>query len=349
MIKKIRKVEVGNVQIGGGAPISIQGMTKFPTSDIQNLTREFRKMVSAGAEIVRIAILNEEDTETIPILKKKFKTPIVADIHYFEKLALLSIRKGADKIRINPYNISKKGLESIIKEAKDKNIPIRIGINSGSVKIKGSLPLSLVNSAIDTMKFFQDKDFFDIVFSLKTPYVKETLESYRRISEVCDYPLHIGITEAGKGYLAESKSVLGIGTLLLEGIGNTIRVSLTEPSYKEIELSKSILQAAGIRKFEPEIISCPTCGRTQVDIFSILSKVKREIKKIVKKYPQVKELKIAVMGCSVNGPGEAKQADIGIAGGKGKFVLFKKGIIIGSYTEDKIVSKLTQEIIKDIG
>ncbi len=346
MRKITRKVKVGMIEIGGDAPISIQGMTKVATSEIPGLLKEFRKIVSSGAEIIRVAILNEKDVDSIPIVKKSFGVPVVADIHYLPELALLSIRKGADKIRINPYNMGKKYLNDIIKEARTYGIPIRIGINSGSVKIKDSLVESMVASAIDALKFFQDKDFHSLVISLKTPYVRQTIECYRQVSEVCDYPLHLGITEAGRGLLAESKSILGIGVLLLEGIGDTIRVSLTEPSWKEINIGRAILQSTGIRRFEPEIVSCPTCGRTQVDIPSVFLQVNKEIKKLVHRYPKVINLKIAVMGCSVNGPGEAKQADIGIAGGKGKFVLFKKGVIIGTYPEDNIVEKMKDEIIK---
>ncbi|HNS31745.1 MAG TPA: flavodoxin-dependent (E)-4-hydroxy-3-methylbut-2-enyl-diphosphate synthase [bacterium] len=346
MRRTTRKIKAGSVEIGGDAPVSVQGMTKVPTGDVLGILKEFRRMISSGAEIIRVAVLNPGDAETIPVLKKSFDVPVVADIHYLPELALLSMRKGADKIRINPYNMQKKYIRDIIKEAKISGIPIRIGINSGSVKIKGTLAGSLVHSALDTLKFFQDRDFHDIVLSLKTPDVRDTLETYRKISEACDYPLHLGITEAGRGLLAESKSILGIGALLLEGIGDTIRVSLTEPSSREIEMGKAILQSAGLRRFGPEIISCPTCGRTRVDIFSVLSMVEREIRKLGKRHPGIKKMKIAVMGCSVNGPGEAKQADIGIAGGEGKFALFKKGTIIGTYGQDEIVGKLIGEIKK---
>ena len=346
MKKKTRKVRVGSVEIGGGAPVSIQGMTKVPTGDILPLLAEFRRMTVAGAEIIRVAVLDEKDTESIPVLRKSFAVPVVADIHYLPRLALLSMRKGADKIRINPYNMGRRYLGEIIREASDRGIPMRIGINSGSVKIRKSLSLSMVSSALDTLKFFQDRDFHDIVLSLKTPQVRETIECYRQISEACDYPLHLGITEAGKGYLAESKSILGIGALLLEGIGDTIRVSLTEPSHKEIKVGRAVLQAAGLRRFSAEIISCPTCGRTRVELAGVLSRVEKGVRKLETRYPEVKRLKVAVMGCSVNGPGEARQADIGIAGGKGKFALFRENNIIGSYSEGSIVERLMEEIVK---
>jgi len=344
---KTKKVKIGNTYIGGDSPVLIQGMTKCSTSNISALLKECQKLQKEGAEIIRIAILNEKDTDSIKILKKEIKIPIVADIHYDKKLALLSIEKGADKIRINPGNMRKNDLKEIIKKAKEKKIPIRIGINSGSIKIKKkTLSESLIQTAEESIKFFQDNDFTDIVISAKTPFVKETLEIYRVLSKKFEYPLHLGITEAGRGYLAESKSILGIGILLNEGIGDTIRVSLTESSWKEIKVAQSILHSLGIRRFFPEIISCPTCGRLQVNLMDIVKKVEKEVKKLSKKHPSINNLKIAVMGCSVNGPGEAKQADIGIAGGKKKFVLFKKGVIIGTYKEEKIIDFLIKEIIK---
>lgn len=342
--KRTRKVRVGNIFIGGDAPVSVQGMTKCRTKDVKKLISEAKRMIEKGAEIIRVAVLNEEDINGLKILKSKVNIPLVADIHYSKKLALLAMECGADKIRINPGNLPQRDIKEIVKKAKGKDIAIRIGVNSGSVKIKGSLPDSMVSSAMDTIKLFQDMDFHSIVISLKTPSVRDTIDCYRKISEYVDYPLHLGITEAGKGAFALSKSVLGIGVLLLEGIGDTIRVSLTEPSYREIEAGKAILQAAGVRSFGPEIISCPTCGRCQVDMDMVLKNVEKEVIKLNRIYPDAKYLKIAVMGCSVNGPGEAKQADLGIAGGKGKFTLFKKGIIIGTYPEKTIVEKLINEL-----
>ncbi|MCM8760158.1 MAG: flavodoxin-dependent (E)-4-hydroxy-3-methylbut-2-enyl-diphosphate synthase [Candidatus Omnitrophica bacterium] len=344
MDRKTRKIKVGNIYIGGDAPVSVQGMTKCPTADVNRLLPEAKRMLRAGAEIIRVSILDEEDIAGLKALKENISIPVVADIHYHKKLALIAMESGADKIRINPGNIPHKEIKEIIEVAKEKGIPIRIGVNSGSVKIKGSISDSMVSSALDTIRYFEDMDFYNIVISLKTPSVAETTTCYRKISQLVNYPLHLGITEAGRGYLAMSKSVLGIGTLLLEGIGDTIRVSLTGPSYKEIELGRSILQALGIRRFFPEIISCPTCGRVQVDLKDVLDKVEKALKEMTKEYPGIKNLKIAVMGCSVNGPGEARQADIGLAGGKGKFALFRKGIIIGSYPEKTIVKKLLNEV-----
>jgi len=352
MRRKTRKVKVGGMAIGGDAPVSVQGMAKVRTADIKSLLKETGRMVAAGAELVRVAVLDEDDVPAFKTLKEKIEIPVVADIHYSRKLALLAMEGGADKIRINPGNLSRQDIKETVRAAKNYGIPIRIGINSGSVDIKGSLSDSMVNSAMDSVKLFQDMDFHSIVLSLKTPSVPDTVACYRKISELCDYPLHLGVTEAGRGVIAESKSVLGTGILLFEGIGDTIRVSLTEPAYKEIETGKAILQSLGLRKFVPEIISCPTCGRVQVDIKAVLKRVEKGITKLHKRYPEAKHLKIAVMGCGVNGPGEAKQADIGIAGGGKKFALFKKGAIIGSYNEDVIVEKLikeTEDILKTQG
>lgn len=349
MRRKTRKVKVGNTFIGGDAPVSVQGMTKVRTADVKNVLKETKRMLKEGAELVRVSVLDEDDAAALKVLKENVSVPVVADIHYSHKLALLAIEKGADKIRINPGNISGQGIKEIVRAAKDCGIPIRIGINSGSVKMRKSLPDSMVVSAMDNVGIFQSLDFHSIVLSLKTPSVRDTLACYRKVAGLCDYPLHLGITEAGRGMLAESKSVLGIGILLSEGIGDTIRVSLTAPSYREIKTGRVILQSLGLRIFEPEIISCPTCGRTKVDLFAVLKKVEKEIKKLHKRHPEIKNMKFAVMGCGVNGPGEAKQADIGIAGGGKKFALFKKGVIIGTYNQDVIVEKLitaTKDMLK---
>lgn len=338
--RKTRPVRVGGMVIGGKAPVSVQGMAKVSSSDRPRVTRQVASMVRAGAEIVRLAVLNETEAETIGILKKKFSVPLAADIHYNHRLALASLRQGADKIRINPGNISRPGLREIIKEAGSRDIPIRIGINSGSVKIKGSLVESVVASASDTVKFFEDCGFCSLVLSLKTPWVGATVACYEKMAELCDYPFHLGITEAGSGLLAETKSVLGIGLLLAQGIGDTLRVSLTGPPEEEIKLGRAILQALNLRTFQPEIISCPTCGRCQVNLKKVEQIVRRRVEELSRDFPAISKLKIAVMGCSVNGPGEARQADIGIAGGKKRFVLFQKGRILGTYPEAAIVQKL---------
>ncbi|MGC8804440.1 MAG: flavodoxin-dependent (E)-4-hydroxy-3-methylbut-2-enyl-diphosphate synthase [Candidatus Ratteibacteria bacterium] len=348
-MKKKRVVRVGNVFIGGDYPVSVQTMTKVRTSDIQSVLKQIKKIEQTGAEIVRLSVLDKKDAESISFLKKKTKLPLVADIHYDWKLAIDAMESGADKVRINPSNIQKNGIVNIIKEAKKRKIPIRIGLNSGSIKITGrGLVKDIVDAAIDAIKLCQDHDFFDIVISLKTPGVVETIQCYRAIHEMCDYPLHLGITEAGWGDAGLVKNALGIGILLSEGIGNTIRVSLTDSPEKEVKAGQAILQALGLRKFYPEIISCPTCGRCQVPLKEILLTFKNRIMRMLKKYPELKNFTIAIMGCSVNGPGEAKQADIGIAGGKDRFALFARGHIIGTYSTEEIEEAFFNHLIEMI-
>lgn len=347
-MRKTRCVRVGNVYIGGGYPVSIQTMTKVPTSNLKEVISQIKRIEKAGGEIVRLSVLNRLDAKSIALIKKEVKIPVVADIHYDYKLALYSIESGADKIRVNPSNISKDGMKIILKNAKEKEIPVRLGLNTGSIKITGNgIVNDIVNATSDAIKFCEDNDFFDIVLSLKTPYVNESISAYRIITKKYNYPLHIGITEAGSGDTGFAKSVLGIGILLFEGIGDTIRVSLTDTPEKEVKLGRAILQALNIRRFEPEIISCPVCGRCKVPLEKIVKSFKKKIMKTIVANPEIKKLTIAIMGCSVNGPGEARQADIGIAGGKDRFALFLKGRIIGTYPSEKI-EKIFFEKLKEI-
>jgi len=339
-----RQIRIGNIFIGGQAPVSVQGMTKVPTSDFTVLLRQVKALEKSGAELIRISILNQEEARLIPLLKKEMKVPLVADIHYSEKLALTALTAGADKIRINPGNIPKEKLRTFIREARTRAIAVRLGFNSGSLKWEGNLVRSMVQAACDSIKFFEDNDFHLLIISLKTPFVAETVECYRQLAEKCDYPFHLGITEAGRGKLAEVKSVLGIGNLLLEGIGDTIRVSLTESPQKEILLGQIILQAAGLRSFVPEIISCPGCGRCQVDLPGMEQVVRRLVMSLRKDFPGINRLKIAVMGCPVNGPGEARQADIGLAGGRKNFTLFRKGEVLGTYPEKEALHQLEKHL-----
>ncbi|MCM8814609.1 MAG: flavodoxin-dependent (E)-4-hydroxy-3-methylbut-2-enyl-diphosphate synthase [Candidatus Omnitrophica bacterium] len=344
-MRKTRAVKVGKVYIGGGHPVSVQTMAKISTVNKREVIRQIKKIEKAGGEIVRVSVLNKEDAKAIAEIKKEVELPLVADIHYDHRLAFYAIESGSDKIRVNPSNISRNGLKMIVKEAGERRIPLRLGLNSGSIKIttKGIVN-DIVAATLDAVKLCEDNNFFDIVLSLKTPYVNETIKAYKIISERCDYPLHLGITESGSGDTGFAKSVLGIGMLLSEGIGDTIRVSLTDTPEREIKVGQAILQALGIRRFEPEIISCPVCGRCQVPLRNIVSRFKRRITQMVKIYPKMKSLKIAIMGCSVNGPGEAKQADIGIAGGKDKFAFFIKGNVIGSYSALEIEEKFFQKL-----
>jgi len=319
-------------------------MTKVPTCDWPSLLRQSKALVRTGAELIRVSVRDEGEAQTISRLKKEISVPIIADIHYSERLALAAVAAGADKIRINPGNIPLGKLRPFIREVKQRKIPVRLGINSGSVKWRGQLVTSMVETACDTIKFFEDNEFFLLVVSLKTPSVSETIACYRRLAEKCDYPFHLGITEAGQGPLAEARSILGIGCLLLEGIGDTVRVSLTEPPEKEVLLARSILQAAGCRIFVPEIISCPTCGRTRVNLVRMQHLVKKEVMALARRFPGICRLKIAVMGCEVNGPGEARQADIGLAGGQGRFALFQKGKIIDTFPEKKALKEMVKRL-----
>ncbi|MCM8828327.1 MAG: flavodoxin-dependent (E)-4-hydroxy-3-methylbut-2-enyl-diphosphate synthase, partial [Candidatus Omnitrophica bacterium] len=313
-MRKTRVVKVGRVYIGGGHPVSVQTMTKIPTISEKEVIKQIKKIEKAGGEIVRVSVLNREDAKAIARIKKEVELPLVADIHYDYRLAFYAIESGIDKIRVNPSNIPQDGLKMIIKEAKEKKVPVRLGLNSGSVKTTDrGIVNDIVDATLDAVKLCEDNNFFDIVLSLKTPFVNETISAYKTISEICNYPLHLGITESGSGDTGLAKSILGIGFLLSKGIGDTIRVSLTDTPEKEIRVGQAILQALGIRRFEPEIVSCPVCGRCQVPLRKIVSRFKRKITHMARLYPEMKNLTIAIMGCSVNGPGEAKQADIGIA------------------------------------
>ncbi len=320
----------------------IQSMIKVPTSDIKSVIAQIKRLEKSGCEAVRLAITDDGDVSSLKKIRKATKIPLIADIQFHTSLALKSIEAGADKIRLNPGNMKKKGLKEIAYLAGERGIPLRIGANSGSIEIKKKgLVVSLVDVVADWVKFFEDSGFFDLVISLKTTAVESTVSAYRMMAKRCNYPLHLGITEAGMGRDAVIKSSLGIGILLQEGIGDTIRVSLTEAPEEEIRVAQEILQSLGIRFFYPEIISCPTCGRCEINLPRIVKEVK---KKLLTLNFQLSRMKIAIMGCVVNGPGEAKQADIGIAGGKKSGLLFKKGKPIRKVKEENLVEELLKEI-----
>jgi (E)-4-hydroxy-3-methylbut-2-enyl-diphosphate synthase len=340
-----RAVHAGQVQIGSDAPISVQAMTKVRTGDIAALVRQVGSLVRAGAEIVRLSILDSSDLPAISALKKRFDVPLVADIHYDYRLALAALDTGVDKLRVNPGNIRRPKLREVLSEAARRKIPVRLGFNSGSLPEKkdGTL-MPIVDFASDIVRFCEDCGFFDLVISLKTPSVGATLGAYRAFAVKCQYPFHLGVTEAGSGLKGITKSVLGIGILLEEGIGDTIRVSLTGSPEEEVRVAKEILQVLGLRTFGPDIISCPTCGRCEVPLIKIALRMEKKILTEAKKIPAIRRMKIALMGCGVNGPGEAKQADIGIAGGRQKFALFKKGKIIGTYPEDEIEQRFFEHL-----
>lgn len=339
-------VKVGSVIIGGGAPVSIQSMTNTDTSDVEATLLQIDKLATAGCELIRLAVTNENDAVSLGIIKKKTTIPLIADIQFDYNLALLSIEQGADKIRINPGNIGgddKLGL--IIKAAKEAGIPLRIGVNSGSVsrnlrKKYGAMSAELlIESTLQAINTIEKHSFNNLILSLKAANVLTALEAYEKISTLSPYPLHLGITEAGRGLKGIVKSTLGIGSLLLKGIGDTIRVSLTGDPAEEIAVAKEILQAAGLRQFGPEIISCPTCARCKIDLESLLDQVENITKNI--DYP----LKIAVMGCPVNGPGEAKEADIGISGSTDAGIIFKDGKVLKKVAYDKLAAVLAEEIL----
>ena len=342
--KKTRTVDIGGVKIGGDNPVAIQSMCNTDTRNVSETVNQVKKLEKKGCEIIRVAVPDMEAASALKKIKSQISIPLVADIHFDYKLALASMENGADKIRINPGNIgSEEKVKAVVNMAKDMNIPIRIGVNAGSLEKEllekyGVSEKSLVQSALKEVSILEKLNFEDIVISVKTSSVPMTVKAYSMLSDMTDYPLHIGVTESGTPYNGIIKSSVGIGTLLMMGIGDTIRVSLTGDPLDEIRAAKSILKAAGIRNFGAELISCPTCGRTQINLISLAEKVEKEIENIDK------PIKVAVMGCVVNGPGEAKEADIGICGGKGEGLIIKKGEIIKKLPEKELLSALMEEI-----
>lgn len=344
--KKTRKIFVGKIPVGGDSPITIQSMTNTYTKNISATLRQIKRLEKRGCEIIRVAVPDIDSAIALKEIKKRIKIPLIADIHFDYKLALKSIENGADCIRINPGNIkNREKLKEIIKISKEYNTSIRIGVNSGSLdfnirkKFKNNIDDALVYSAIEYLKFFEDNDFYNLKFSLKSTDILTTISAYEKFSEKTDYPLHIGITEAGTEFSGTIKSSIGIGYLLLKGIGDTIRVSLTTNPEKEIDTAKEILKSLNIRQLGPTIISCPTCARREIDVISITKKIEKAIKDV--KSP----LKIAVMGCEVNGPGEAKEADIGIAGSISGGIIFKEGRVVKRLDKD---SNLLKEFLEEI-
>ncbi len=347
MRKPTRKVKVGSIYVGGDSPISIQSMTNTDTRDIKSTLNQINKLDKIGCDIIRCAVPDMEASEALKIITKESKIPVVADIHFDYKLALESIKNGVDALRINPGNIgSMERVKMVAEAAKEKSVPIRIGVNSGSLK-KDILdkygrvcPEALVESALQHVDILEKCNFNDIVISIKSSNVMQMIESYRLISEKVNYPLHLGVTEAGTTFRGTIKSSVGIGTLLAEGIGDTIRVSITGDPLEEIKIGKEILRSLGYVNEGIEFVSCPTCGRTNIDLISIAEEVEKRLLNCNK------NIKVAVMGCVVNGPGEAREADIGIAGGKGEGLIFKKGEVIKKVKEEDIIDELIKEIEK---
>ena len=347
MSSKIQ-VKAGNVKIGGGAKISVQSMLNVPADDIENSVKQAVALEKAGCEIIRAAIPDKDAVKLIPALKEAVSVPIVADIHFDYRLALEAVEAGIDKIRINPGNIgSDDRVKAVADACKAKNIPIRIGVNSGSLekeilkKYGSPTPEALCDSALYHASLLEKFDFNDIVLSMKSSTVSTMVKAYELASERCDYPLHLGVTEAGTERLGIIKSSAGIGSLLLNNIGDTIRVSLTADPVREIYAAKDILKSLDIDKSGVQFVSCPTCGRTKIDLISLANEVQERLRGCEK------NIKVAVMGCVVNGPGEAREADYGIAGGDGMGLVFKKGEILYKVSEDKLVDALIDEINKD--
>ena len=339
-----RTVKVGNVLIGGGNPVLIQSMLNVHNSDIEGNVRQAVRLEEAGCEIIRTAVPNMDAVKLIPALKNAVKCPIVADIHFDYRLALASVDAGVDKVRINPGNIgSIERAREVVLACKHAGVPIRVGVNSGSCekdlldKYGGPTAQALYESAMKHVRIIEECEFYDTVISMKSSDVRTMIETYRLASANCDYPLHLGVTEAGTLKGGTVKSAIGIGSLLVDGIGDTIRVSLTDDPVSEVYAAKDILSAIGCRTFGPTLVSCPTCGRTEIDLVSIAKKVEEGLK------DSRQNIKVAVMGCVVNGPGEAREADIGIAGGKGEAILFKKGQVVRKISGD-IAQVLLDEI-----
>ena len=345
---KTRQIMVGSVPVGGGAPIAVQSMTNTDTRDAQATLAQIRALADAGCDIVRCAVPDMEAAHALEKICADSPLPVVADIHFDYKLALASIAAGVQKIRLNPGNIgSDDRVHEVVKAARAAGIPIRIGVNSGSVekhileRFGGPTPEALVESALYHARLLEKFDFYDICLSMKSSSVPYTMQAYRLASEAVDYPLHLGVTEAGTEYMGTIKSAAGIGGLLALGVGDTIRVSLTDDPVKEIYAAQAILKAVGLNDDGVNVVSCPTCGRTRIDLIGIAKEVEQRVASI-----RGKKLNIAVMGCAVNGPGEAREADLGIAGGDGVGLIFRRGEILRKVPQERLVDELMQEIEK---
>lgn len=345
--KKTRRINIGHVPVGGGAPVAVQSMTNTDTRDISSTVDQIKRLFEAGCEIFRLAVPDEEAATAFKQIKSATTLPLIADIHFDYRLALAALEAGADGLRINPGNIGERdAVTKVVKKAGKLNVPIRIGVNSGSIHREilarhgRPSPEAMVESALEHVRFMEDLGFDLIKISLKSSHVMDTVSAYKLISEQVDYPLHLGVTEAGTLISGTVKSAIGIGFLLAEGIGDTFRVSLTRDPVEEIRVAYEILRALDIRKRGPEIISCPTCGRCEIDLFGLVDRVEKALSGI-KDSP-----KVAIMGCIVNGPGEAKEADIGVAGGKGQGILFKKGKLIKKIPENELADILINEVIR---
>ncbi len=343
--RESRKIRVGNIFVGGDSPVTVQSMLNAPAHDIEGNIRQAMELEKAGCEIIRIAVPDKKSIETLARVREKISVPLVADIHFDYKLALGSIEAGADKIRINPGNIgSQQGVRQVADKCKSYGVPIRIGVNSGSLekdilaKYGAPTPKALAESAMQHVRLLEKYDFNDIIISIKSSDVPNMIEGYKILADMCSYPLHLGVTESGTERIGLIKSAMGIGSLLTQGIGDTIRVSLTDDPVREVRAGFDILKAAGFETGTPNLISCPTCGRTKIDLIDLAREVEDKLSSVKK------DITVAVMGCVVNGPGEAREADIGVAGGDGCGIIFKKGEILRRVSQENIVRELMKEI-----
>jgi (E)-4-hydroxy-3-methylbut-2-enyl-diphosphate synthase len=345
--ERTKEIAIGKVKIGAGNPVAIQSMTNTKTEDVRATVSQILALEQAGCEIVRSAVPTMEAAAALSAIKKEIHIPLVADIHFDYKLAIAAVEHGADKIRINPGNIgSRERIRAVVDCCRERNVPIRVGVNSGSLekelveKYGGVTAEGLVESALDKVHIIEDMGYDNLVISIKSSDVLMCIRAHEQISEKTEYPLHVGITESGTVYSGSVKSAVGLGTILYQGIGDTIRVSLTGDPVKEIYAAKLILKTLGLRTGGISVVSCPTCGRTQIDLISLAT----QVEEMVKEFDL--DIKVAVMGCAVNGPGEAKEADIGIAGGIHEGLLIKKGEIVKKVPEDKLLDTLRQELLQ---
>jgi (E)-4-hydroxy-3-methylbut-2-enyl-diphosphate synthase len=340
-----RGITLGGIAIGRGAPVTVQSMTNAPTQDVAATVAQIHRLEAAGCEIVRVAVPDEDAARAVAGIKAQIRIPLIADIHFDHRLAVTAARNGADGLRINPGNIGGRDkVAKVVAVAKERGLPIRIGVNAGSLEKdllkahNGATARAMVESAMRHVALLEEFDFHEIKISLKASDVPRTVEAYRLLASRTDYPLHLGVTEAGSLYAGTVKSALGIGMLLAEGIGDTLRVSLTRDPVEEVRVGFEILKALGIRQNGPEIISCPTCGRCGFNLFGVVEAVEKAL--LTRPVP----LKLAIMGCVVNGPGEAREADIGVAGGQGKGILFRRGKVVRKVPQEKLVETLLAEV-----
>ncbi|MBI3312015.1 MAG: flavodoxin-dependent (E)-4-hydroxy-3-methylbut-2-enyl-diphosphate synthase [Candidatus Omnitrophica bacterium] len=347
-----RAVKVGPLTIGGDAPVSIQSMTKTDTADIEATVRQIRALATAGCEIVRVAVPTIEAAKALPDIRREcHKVPLVADIHFHPQFALAALDAGFDKIRWNPGNIrDTQRVREVVDRARERRVPIRIGVNVGSLDPdceaahRDDLVEAIVQSALKSIRLLEGFGFHEIVVSLKSSDVIQTLAAYRRMASLCDYPFHLGVTEAGLLEASTVKSAIGIGALLAEGIGDTIRVSITGDPVDEVKVAQRILSSLELRRFETNVIACPSCGRCQIDVVGIAERVKHRLNEFAAAEPRARDLTVAVMGCVVNGPGESEHADVGVAGGGGVGVIYRKGQVIRRVDESEMVDALLEEV-----